>query len=223
MGEGWSDNPVLTRQKELLRDLLRPARAARVLDLGCGHGTNTRVLFGGLPQIRVTGFDLSRRAVQEYVASTGAPAVRGSGDSLPFADAVFDLIVSDDVIEHLVDTDAYIREIRRVLKPSGHLTLSTPNLAAWFNRLALAGGFQPAFSEVSFERVFGRPGNELVGHLRLFTTRALVEFLEYHRFDVDALVGVPFGALPRRLTRMDRALARFPRLAGAVVVLARPR
>jgi SAM-dependent methyltransferase len=221
MGEGWTGNPVLARQRSLLADAGLGKGALRVLDLGCGHGSNTQVLFGSRPEVRVVGMDLSSRAVVQFVRSTCSPAVRATGEGLPFPDAAFDLVVSDDVIEHLVDTDAYVREIKRVLRPGGHLTLSTPNLAAWFNRLALAAGVQPAFSEVSFERVFGRPGDEVVGHLRLFTTKALVEFLEYHGFEVVELVGVPFGALPRALRRVDDALARFPRLAGNAVVLAR--
>ena len=116
MGEGWSHNPVLVCQRALLRDIVDRKPSLRVLDLGCGHGTNTQVLFGDRDRARVTGLDVSRRAVQDYVTTTGSPAVRASGDALPFGDSTFDLVVSDDVIEHLVDTDGYAREIRRVLQ-----------------------------------------------------------------------------------------------------------
>jgi hypothetical protein len=58
---------------------------------------------------------------------------------------------------------------RRVLRPGGVLLLSTPNLAAWFNRSLVLLGVQPVFSEVSLRRVYGRPGREVAGHLRLFT------------------------------------------------------
>ena len=220
MGEGWTDNPVLVRQREFLTRLRHDKSPLRVLDLGCGHGTNTQVLFPQPRSVVVTGLDLSSRAVADFRKSTGAPAVLASGEALPFVDNGFDLVVSDDVIEHLVDTDTYAREIRRVLRPGGILTLSTPNLAAWFNRLALAGGIQPAYTEVSFERVFGRPGADLVGHLRLFTTKSLLQFLEYHRFEVLEIAGVRFDALPQRLRRVDGFFARFPRLAGSAVILA---
>ncbi len=79
-----------------------------------------------------------------------------------------------------MSTDEYAREIIRVLRPDGWLMLSTPDTAAWFNRIGLLAGLQPAFTEVSFERVFGRPGSDLVGHLRLFTWKSTVQFLEYH-------------------------------------------
>lgn len=220
MGEGWTANPVLARQREFLSHAGVHARPVMVLDLGCGHGTNTSVLFQDKASACVVGLDLSWRAVGDFMSTTGQAAVLASGDALPFDDHSFDVVVSDDVIEHLVDTDEYAREIVRILKPGGFLTLSTPNLAAWFNRLALLGGLQPAFTEVSFEKVFGRPGGELVGHLRLFTTRSLLEFLEHHGFRVIEVAGVPFGALPRTLRWLDAAFARAPRLAGSAVVLA---
>lgn len=47
--------------------------------------------------------------------------------------------------------------------------LSTPNLAAWYNRALLLAGVQPVFSEVSLRAIHGRPGTEVVGHLRLYT------------------------------------------------------
>jgi SAM-dependent methyltransferase len=220
MGEGWTANPVLTCQRDLLTAAGLYERPIRVLDLGCGHGSNTQVLFRDHPGAEVVGLDISWRAVTGFVGSTGARAVLSSGEVLPFADGAFDLVVSDDVVEHLVNTDDYAREIRRVLRSDGLLALSTPNLAAWFNRLALLAGVQPAFTEVSFERVFGRPGNELVGHLRLFTTKSLLEFLRYHGFEVSRVAGCPFAALPRPLRSVDGFLARFPHLAGVAVILA---
>ena len=81
-----------------------------------------------------------------------------------------------EVIEHLVDTDSAMEEVNRVLKPGGSLLLSTPNLAAWYNRGLLALGIQPVFSEVSLRSVFGRPGSQVAGHLHMFTRRALSSF-----------------------------------------------
>ena len=96
-------------------------------------------------------------------------------------------------------------------------------LAAWFKLIALSAGPRPSFSEVSFERVVGRPGSDLVGHLRLFTSKATREFLDYHGFDLVDVKGAPFGALPRGATTIDRLLARSPSLAAITVVLARSR
>ena len=68
-------------------------------------------------------------------------------------------MIMSELIEHLVDTDSAVDEVRRVLRPGGVLLLSTPNLAAWFNRGLVGLGIQPVFSEVSLRGIYGRPGH----------------------------------------------------------------
>lgn len=222
MGAGWEANPVLDLQAAFIDQHLPDLRGragGRVLDLGCGHGANTSKLFGDRPDLDVVGLDISPKAIAAY--SKVRPGLLADAEHLPFATDSFDLVVSDDVVEHLVDTDGYAKEIHRVLRPGGYLTLSTPNLAAWFNRIALLMGVQPAYSEVSFEKVFGRPGSDLVGHLRLFTGKSIVQFLEHHRFEVLAVRAAPFGSLPTPARQIDRLVARAPRLGAITVVMAR--
>jgi SAM-dependent methyltransferase len=224
MGEHFARNPVLDVQRQQIRRHLAPDPRSHmtVLDLGCGGGTTTVELFGGDERYDIVGGDVSPTALATYARRTGNPAVRLDAERLPFADDRFDVVVADDVVEHLVDTDAFARELHRVLRPDGWLLLTTPNLAAWFNRLALLGGVQPAFSEVSFERVFGRPGDDIVGHLRLFTSRSIVAFLEHHRFTLVEHRGAAFDALPRKLGPLDRLIAHRPRFAANTVLIARP-
>jgi SAM-dependent methyltransferase len=220
MGEDQVETAITTLQRQLLDAYGVPER--RVLDLGCGAGANTLALFGSRPQAEVVGLDIAHPSAVAFRARTGRPVMVGSGEALPVATGSIDLVVCNDVIEHLVDPDRLMEEIRRVLAPGGHLVLSTPNLAAWFNRLALLAGVQPAFSEVSFRRIFGRPGADVVGHLRLYTPRALLPFLAYHGFTVRAARAAPFHAIPRPLRGLDRALSRSVSLGGITVVLATP-
>jgi SAM-dependent methyltransferase len=222
MGAGFVDNPVIQVQGRQL-SLAAPthSRQLRVLDLGCGAGTPTKLLMQDESKYHVTGADLSEQALVSYVADTQRGGVQLDAQHLPFADASFDVVVSDDVIEHLVDTDSYAREIRRVLDRQGWLFLSTPNLAAWFNRIGLLFGLQPAFSEVSFEKVFGRPGDDIVGHLRLFTSRSTRQFLGHHGFEIMDVRGARFEALPKLVRPIDRLFAHLPTLAGNTVVAAR--
>jgi SAM-dependent methyltransferase len=223
MGASFTDNPVIAVQGRQLSLAKTDEGPLRVLDLGCGAGTPTKLLMADRSKYQVTGADLSEHALRSYVSDTGRSGVQLDAQNLPFASESFDLVVSDDVIEHLVDTDSYAREISRVLSRGGWLFLSTPNLAAWFNRIALALGVQPAFSEVSFEKVFGRPGYDLVGHLRLFTSRSIREFLDYHGFEIIEVRGARFEALPRFIRPIDGLLARLPSLAGNSVIAARKR
>lgn len=222
MGEDFSRNPVLAVQARQFSLVEHPQdRKLRVLDLGCGAGTPTKTVMGDQARYLVTGADLSRQALTKYVQDTQRSGVELDAQRLPFASGSFDVVVSDDVIEHLVDTDAYAREISRVLRDGGWLFLSTPNLAAWFNRIGLLFGFQPAFSEVSFEKIFGRPGDDVVGHLRLFTSRSTREFLTYHGFTVVDARGARFDALPMVARPLDGLLSRFPSLAGNTVIASR--
>ncbi|WP_433545061.1 methyltransferase domain-containing protein [Streptomyces sp. CA-294286] len=208
---------------------------ATVLDIGCGDGTAAVTAAPLLGGHRVVGVDWSqdalRRAHASFAAVAGTAksaeltAVRGelTDGGLPFADGAADAVLFSEVIEHLVDPDSALDEIRRVLAPGGHLMLSTPNLAAWYNRALLLAGVQPVFSEVSLRGIHGRPGREVVGHLRLYTARALREFLTASGFDVVRVAGAPFHGVPRPLRRLDRFACAAPSVASILLVHARKR
>jgi len=102
----------------------------------------------------------------------------------------FDFIFAGEVIEHLKKTDNLIQQSVFHLKSGGYFIVTTPNLAAWYERLLLLFGILPVMCEVSdYSRVFGRrllyrimgkTESRPVGHLRLFTPAALRELCEYH-------------------------------------------
>jgi hypothetical protein len=108
-----------------------------------------------------------------------------------------------------------------VLKPGGSLLLSTPNLAAWYNRGLLAVGVQPVFSEVSLRGVYGRPGSQVAGHLRIFTRRALVGLLAGRGFGDIAVAGACYHDVPRPLRPLDRVMTAWPDAASILLVRAR--
>ncbi|MEV6316179.1 class I SAM-dependent methyltransferase [Streptomyces sp. NPDC051776] len=215
------------RQARILARALGPVRQgarppATVLDVGCGDGsaaaTAARVLAGH----RIVGVDWSQDALRR--AAPRVPyVVRGelTDGGLPFATGAADAVLFSEVIEHLVDPDAALDELRRVLRPGGHLMLSTPNLAAWYNRVLLLAGIQPVFSEVSLRRIHGRPGSQVVGHLRLCTARALRELVAASGFEVVTVTGAPFHGVPRALRTLDRAACRWPSVASILLLHAR--
>ena len=101
-----------------------------VLDLGCNGGHGTSII--GKACSHVTGVDVSPAAIavaQAKHTSDKASFCLVDGITLPFPSRSFDLVTSCQVIEHLADYEAYLGEIRRVLKPDGLLLITTPNAA----------------------------------------------------------------------------------------------
>jgi SAM-dependent methyltransferase len=94
-----------------------------VLDAGCGTGRNLLELAA---LGTVEGVDASVEAL-ELCRSRGITAVRqGKVEELPFDDGSFDLIVATDVVEHLLDDRAALRELRRVAAPGARLLATVP-------------------------------------------------------------------------------------------------
>ncbi|MFJ8229976.1 class I SAM-dependent methyltransferase [Streptomyces sp. NPDC094448] len=212
------------RQARMLAAALGPAavRPAVVLDVGCGDGTAAATAAPLLAGHRVIGVDWSQDALRR-ARTRLTDVVRGelSDGRLPFRSGAADAVLFSEVVEHLVDPDSALDELRRVLRPGGHLMLSTPNLAAWYNRALLLAGVQPVFSEVSLRAIHGRPGREVVGHLRLYTARALREFVAASGFEVVRLAGAPFHGVPRPLRPLDRLACAAPSLASILLLHAR--
>ncbi|GLY81309.1 class I SAM-dependent methyltransferase [Actinoallomurus iriomotensis] len=209
------------RQLRMVEAVLAGAdRPQVIVDVGCGDGAATRLVrrLGHT----VVGVDWSMTALRT-ARRHDLLLIRGGLDApgLPLADGSVDLVIFSEVIEHLVDTDSAVDELHRVLRPGGRLLLSTPNLAAWYNRGLLALGVQPIFSEVSMRGVYGRPGRQVAGHLRMFTKRALTEFLTARGFVCERVDGAPSHVVPGVLRPLDLLLCRWPSAASILLVQAR--
>lgn len=210
------------RQARMLAEMLRGVSGpAVIVDLGCGDGSALAVAAQRNPAHRFVGIDWSGDALRQ-ARTLGLTVVRaGVAADLPVADGTADVVIMSELIEHLVDPDGAVAEARRVLRPGGSLLLSTPNLAAWYNRGLLALGIQPIFSEVSLRGVFGRPGSVVAGHLRLYTRRALTGFLSASGFRCVTVAGARYHDVPRPLGPLDRAFCRWPSAASILLVHAR--
>ena len=210
------------RQADMLAGILATSgEQARILDVGCGDGFATGVAAAKLPGHRFAGLDWSAPSLR-LARGRGLAVLRAGLDArLPVRSASVDVVIMSEVIEHLVDTDSAIEEAHRVLKPGGSLLLSTPNLAAWYNRALLAAGIQPVFSEVSLRSVFGRPGSQVAGHLHMFTRRALVEFLAAYGLTAVQVRGACYHDVPAPLRPLDRMFCRWPSAASILLVQAR--
>jgi len=98
-------------------------RRPRILDVGCGTGANLLMLaeYGD-----AEGVDISEDALA-FCRERGLDKVRlGAGEQLPYDDGTFDLVTAFDVVEHMDDDLAGLREMRRVLRPGGRVLLFVP-------------------------------------------------------------------------------------------------
>jgi len=106
----------------------RLASGKRVLDAGCGTGYGAAELARGARE--VLAIDVAAEALDYGRAHYQAANLRFEQAScleMPAADASFDLVVAFEIIEHLQDWRAFLREARRVLSPDGRFLVSTPN------------------------------------------------------------------------------------------------
>ncbi len=141
----------------------------RVLDIGCLTGYLSHFLQQN--GNTVSGVDFLTSAVN-IAQSKGidAKVCNVENDTLPFSDNTFDCVVFSEIIEHLVDPNVALEEIKRVLKQEGTLIISTPNMAYIQYRLELLFGRLPDFCEFRY-KFFERHYN--FQHKTLFTHTVL--------------------------------------------------
>lgn len=153
----------LVRNMSRYRFIASRARG-RCLDIGCGRGYGFDYLKSKC--MSCTGLDISENFLQEArVQYPEITFVHQNAEKLPFDDASFDTITSFEVIEHIEDDQAFLREIVRVAAPEAVVAISTPNrifasgarrkpLNRFHVREYVADEFrellEPNFAEVSF-------------------------------------------------------------------------
>ncbi len=212
---------------ENMRAQLATASPLRdVVDLGCGDGRVTKEITDGLgigSVHAVEGYEPYRLAAR----AIGVEAIDADLErELPFAAGSFDAVVSNQVIEHLADTDGFVEEIHRVLRPGGLAVVSTENMASWHNVGALLFGFQP-FSSSNYSRRRYPLGNPIALHAgqgttlpdgmlhrRIFTTRALRELFAAHGMAVVDVRGAGYHPFPPEVGRLDVTHAHFITIAA---------
>jgi SAM-dependent methyltransferase len=172
-----------SRLKKCVR-LMNSLAPGRLLDIGCAKGDWG--LFWQARGWHSAGIDIDR----EHVAVAKDRGIDArycdlNSQPIPFDDADFDLVFAGEVIEHLVDTDGFLQELRRCCKARGHLLLTTPNLASFENRVRLLFGIYPKWLNYNLSES---------GHVRGYTLGALKKQLAGHDFRVVRQLGnwVPF-------------------------------
>jgi len=90
------------------------------LDVGCGAGFVAHYL-------QRLGWSVVALDIADQRTTSGFDFVVGRAEALPFPSETFSVVVSNQVIEHVVDAAAHLQELRRVLAPGGLAYVATPN------------------------------------------------------------------------------------------------
>jgi len=130
----------------------------------------------------------------------------------------FDFVSALEVIEHMIDTDAFIRECRSHLKDGGYFVVTTPNINSLRNRIQVPMGIYP--SSIEYRNV--------IHHVRIYNPKMLKMHVEKYNFQLVVMSGVNF--LPRRMLgrrffrNIDQFLCQWaPSLCGNVIAIFKAR
>jgi len=214
--------------RRVILQALEPRPGGVLLDLGCGDGAVTARIAESAGVGRVLGVELIGH-LADAARARGVEVVGADlNGRLPFEAGSVDVIHSNQVIEHLWNTDNLLQEIRRLLKPDGYAVVSTNNLASWHNIASLVMGWQPPPCHASDELIVGNPVGPREGvsgargqmHLRVFTGRALAGVARHHGLRADVVRTVGCYPLPVRLARVLNRLD--PRHGAFLVQRYRP-
>src|SRR3990172_12552172 len=148
-----------------------------ILDIGCYDGTFLSLIKN--QNNNFYGLETSDWGV-EKTQEKGINVQRYFFDGenrLPFPDNFFNAVVAGEIIEHIFDTEFFLEEIKRILKPGGRIVISTPNVASLGRRLLLLFGINPII-EISPNQA------DSSGHIRYFTAGSLSQLLKKHSFRI---------------------------------------
>jgi SAM-dependent methyltransferase len=179
---------------DLLRQIASTDRVSALLDVGCWDGSNTIEYARAADRVHPYGVEVFADPASQAAERGVSIAVMDlERDRFPWPDQSMDIVVCNQVFEHLKNVWLPMSEIARVLRIGGHLVFSVPNLASAHNRALLALGIQPTSI-----RTFGP-------HVRGFTLGQTRAFLCTDGvFRIRRIAAVGFYPLP---AKMGRALA----------------
>lgn len=189
---------------------------ALLLDLGCDDGSWTIKLAEKVGTNKLYGIDVVESRMSEARKKNIEVINADLNGNLPFANDHFDVIHANQVVEHLHNTDMFIEEIYRMLKPNGYAIISTENLSSWHNIFALVFGLQP-FSMSNFSKK-GSIGNSFSlwrdissenspyaswQHNRLFSYYGLKDLFQKFNFKIEKIQTSGYYPLGNWFTNID--------------------
>jgi SAM-dependent methyltransferase len=189
--------------KEALK-IVSSLNAPRFLDLGCGDGLERK----SFPGVHWTGLDIAESPGARKAAGTDKNVIIYDGVNIPFPDMSFDVVYSDQVMEHVRFPEPLIKQVLRVLRPGGVFVGSTSHLEP-FHAESIQNftpyGFAQILSSAGFENLNFRAG---IDGPTLVTRRLLSGFKLEPLFQLFFSHESPLNLTLELLTRLCRIDAR---------------
>jgi len=209
----WEEN----RDKAFI-GMLNENSSHEVIDLGCGDGRFTVKVKERIGVSEILGVDLCDESLETAKERGIVVKKVDLNNPLPFDHDRFDVVVSNQVIEHLFYPVNFMKELYRILKPRGYAVISTENLASWDNIFALLLGYLPFSMECDgglykIGNPFSPHEKELKKnyphpHVRIFTWNSMCELARFLSFRVEE-VSVGGHVLGRFGETVDKKHCRF--------------
>jgi SAM-dependent methyltransferase len=196
-------------RRQILAAALRrlDARPRRVLDLGCGAGTNLDLLGAVYPGSAIVGVDLHLEPLQYCRSDRADPLAQADAARLPLATGSIDLVAALDTLEHMPDDGAVLAELHRVCRPGGILLLTVPAFPFLWGNVDEAGHHYRRYRREELVATVTRAG---------FTPR-LVRFFNYLLFPPIAAVRLASRLLPARRASNTQVRTDFDLVASGPV------
>lgn len=195
-------------KKWTLEEIEKKDTVVKILDIGIGPGTDlNNIVNSTSKELELFGIENNKDFIQICEQhKIKIVDINLEKDHWPLSDETFDIIIINQVIEHVKELFWLFSEVSRVAKKNSLIIVGTPNLASLHNRLALLFGQQPTSI------------NPISAHIRGFTAQAFIDFITYNNFfTVKKIVGSNFYPFPRRLSNFLSYL--FPKLSVALFFL----
>lgn len=214
-GNFLSDQITKDEHQKII-DCLEEDKKAVYVDLGCLDGNTTTIFARKIKPAKIYGLDLLT-----YFLKRGSKEFNIIGKKcdlnkkFPLASNSVDVITSAHSIEHLTNTDNFLQEILRVLKPKGYAVFATDNLASWLDIFFLLLGKQPRTGPTVSTRylitsnlLWWEKGSGGVAdvpfpmHHNVMTTRTLQMLLKRYGFKIEKVLASGYPPFPYPLTKI---------------------
>ena len=182
--------PILHERHRIFPEVFENRQHVKVLDISAGIGIVARRILENYPcemhcnEVDETCLDQLKKLdvhITSHDLDTGEPT--------PLETTDYDAVICLATIEHLINIDAFITDLNRILKDDGRLYLSVPNYASLYWLIPILRGR-------SFHDPFGEQSRyEFYAHVRYFTYKTLLDYMRHFGFIPDTVyLPVPKGS-----------------------------